>query len=64
MTIQVNDINDNPPVFPDSGYSFMISHDADADMVVIVVMATDEDAGDNARVSYEILRGNSGWAGV
>jgi hypothetical protein len=59
----VNDINDNPPVFPDSGYSFMISHDADADIVVIVVMATDEDAGDNARVSYEILRANSGWAG-
>jgi protocadherin-16/23 len=60
----VNDINDNSPVFPDSGYSFMISHDADEDMVVIVVMATDEDGGDNGRVSYEILRGNAGWAGL
>jgi hypothetical protein len=60
----VNDINDNPPVFPDNGYSFMISHDADADMDVIVAMATDEDDGDNGRVSYEILRGNLGWAGM
>ena len=59
----MNDMNDNPPRFPDSGYSFMISHDADADMVVIVVMAIDKDAGDNGRVSYEILEGNPGWAG-
>ena len=59
----MNDMNDNPPRFPDSGYSFMISHDADADMVVIVVMAVDKDAGDNGRVSYEILEGNPGWAG-
>ena len=59
----MNDMNDNPPRFPDSGYSFIISHDADADMVVIVVMAIDKDAGDNGRVSYEILEGNPGWAG-
>ena len=59
----MNDINDNSPVFPESGYSFMISHDADPDMIVIVVTATDEDGGDNGRVSYEILEGNPGWAG-
>ena len=42
----------------------MISHDADADMNVIVAMASDEDDGNNGRVSYEILRGNPGWAGM
>ncbi|XP_028399799.1 protocadherin Fat 4-like isoform X2 [Dendronephthya gigantea] len=63
VAIQVNDINDNLPIFPDSGYSFMISHDAEKDMVVIVVTATDEDSGENGRVKYEILEGNSGWAG-
>ena len=41
----------------------MISHDADKDMVVIVVTATDEDSGENGRVMYEILQGNFGWAG-
>ena len=59
----MNDINDNSPVFQNSGYSFMISHDADPDMIVIVVTATDEDGGDNGRVSYEILEGNPGRAG-
>lgn len=60
----MRDINDNPPVFPNSGYSFMVSQDAEADMAVITVTATDEDSGENGRVSYEILQGNLGWAGL
>ena len=56
----VGDINDNQPTFPPRGYTFMISKDAKANQTVITVVATDRDGGENGRVTYEILQGNTG----
>ena len=52
LTVNVHDVNDNPPVFSEpDGYNFNLNGGGD-DGVVGLVKATDADAGRNGRVSY------------
>ncbi|XP_071785719.1 neural-cadherin-like isoform X1 [Asterias amurensis] len=59
VEVQVNDINDNSPVFPDCGtYAPEVSEDASDQTFVIKVTATDADKGENAEILYRIIGSN------
>ena len=59
MKVIIVDINDNPPVFPPDGYTVIISEGAKANQDVVAAKATDKDAGDNQKITYELLSGNT-----
>jgi len=51
VSIFVEDINDNPPVFEHSGtYVAHVDENSEEDTEVIVVKATDADEGVNAQI--------------
>ncbi|XP_066290641.1 neural-cadherin-like [Branchiostoma lanceolatum] len=58
VTVQVGDINDNPPAFYQRIYSTMMSEGLGKDGIVTTVVATDADIGDNAPLFYSIVGGN------
>ncbi|XP_041474294.1 protocadherin Fat 1-like isoform X3 [Lytechinus variegatus] len=58
INIFITDANDNSPVFSEDIYSISVNEAARVEGDVIQVMATDEDSGDNGRVSYSIVHGN------
>ena len=55
VMITVIDVNDNPPVFNDTQYEIEIHENFATGVPILRVFATDEDIGENARVSYGIL---------
>ncbi|XP_076345079.1 fat-like cadherin-related tumor suppressor homolog [Tachypleus tridentatus] len=56
--VQVQDINDNPPVFTQRRYQASVSEKVEIDKKVIQVLATSIDVGRNAEISYSIFTGN------
>uniref|UniRef100_A0A6Q2YAY3 Cadherin EGF LAG seven-pass G-type receptor 1 n=1 Tax=Esox lucius TaxID=8010 RepID=A0A6Q2YAY3_ESOLU len=52
VVINVTDANTHRPVFQSSNYQVMISEDRPVGSTVVVISATDEDTGENARISY------------
>ncbi|TRY68197.1 hypothetical protein DNTS_025755 [Danionella cerebrum] len=54
LTIQVLDVNDNPPVFSKESYQDALSEHTVADRFVVTVFATDKDSGQNGNVSYRL----------
>ena len=60
VTVNVLDINDNPPVFPPDGYHVMISEGAKSNKDVVAAVALDKDAGNNKKITYELISGNTG----
>ncbi|XP_077983782.1 protocadherin Fat 4-like [Glandiceps talaboti] len=54
LEIQVNDLNDNPPVFTQTEYSAKVEEEQDTGVSVITVTATDEDDGTNADINYSL----------
>lgn len=52
ITIQVEDINDNAPVFMETPYDTAISLNSEVGSLVIRTMATDKDSGDHGRIQY------------
>ncbi|XP_068141663.1 LOW QUALITY PROTEIN: cadherin-related tumor suppressor [Drosophila tropicalis] len=59
IIIEVNDTNDNPPMFDETVYSFDIPENAPKGFQVGQVVATDNDLGQNGLVSYTVV---SDWA--
>ncbi|KAM3859079.1 cadherin EGF LAG seven-pass G-type receptor 1 [Diretmus argenteus] len=50
--INVTDANTHRPVFQSANYQVMISEDRPVGSTVVVISATDEDTGENARITY------------
>ena len=59
LSIIVTDINDNKPTFERDSYSFKIAENNAVNALVGKLgQATDEDAGNNAKIVYSIVHGN------
>ncbi|XP_071951339.1 protocadherin Fat 4-like [Antedon mediterranea] len=56
VEIEVNDVNDNDPVFSEPIYSFNVLEDDVVDTEIGIVSATDKDEGSNAEVEYSIVQ--------
>nr|CAD7427729.1 unnamed protein product [Timema monikensis] len=56
IRIYVRDVNDHAPVFKKSWYTFNLKEGYYASHPIGVVKATDQDHGDNAKVSYVIVQ--------
>lgn len=52
--MEVQDVNDNPPVFEKQSYSISILESLPANSQFFQVTATDKDTGNNARLTYTI----------
>ena len=64
VTITVNDINDNVPIFQRSQYSLFIREDVSVPSTHITLIATDADqpGNPNSAIRYQIESGNVGMA--
>ena len=62
VSIIVDDVNDNDPVFNQSTYLADVMENSNVSTSVITVYATDQDQDVNGRVSYAITSGNAGDA--
>ncbi|XP_029439205.1 protocadherin Fat 2 [Rhinatrema bivittatum] len=59
VTVNLSDINDNPPKFRQPQYEANVSELATCGYIVIKVQALDSDSGDIAKLRYLILSGNN-----
>ncbi|XP_006823457.1 neural-cadherin-like [Saccoglossus kowalevskii] len=53
LTISIMDVNDNAPIFDREFYEVTIPEVSPADAQVVQVQASDADAGENARITYQ-----------
>ncbi|XP_030626789.1 cadherin-23 [Chanos chanos] len=58
--VEVLDVNDNRPIFLQNSYETSILETVPRGTSILQVQATDADQGENGRVLYRILSGNSG----
>ncbi|XP_023190165.1 protocadherin-23 [Xiphophorus maculatus] len=56
--IEIQDLNDNPPVFSPEEYTMSVSSHAPPGTEVVNVIATDQDSGRFGQISYEIHPGD------
>lgn len=54
LTVVIDDVNDNAPVFSSSRYEVRVPEDQELGRVLVTLSATDQDVGANALVSYQI----------
>ena len=59
LTVNLQDINDNAPVFTPSVYRVGIREDLPTGAVVMIVSARDDDLGGNGTVRYSLIGGAS-----
>ncbi|XP_077066941.1 cadherin EGF LAG seven-pass G-type receptor 1 [Siphateles boraxobius] len=52
--INVTDANTHRPVFQSANYQVLVSEDRPVGSTVVVISASDEDTGENARITYEM----------
>ncbi|XP_038594037.1 cadherin-23-like [Micropterus salmoides] len=57
--VEVQDVNDNRPIFLQNSYETSILESVKQGTSILQVQATDADEGENGRVLYRILSGNS-----
>nr|KAF6399061.1 cadherin 8 [Molossus molossus] len=58
LTVTLTDVNDNPPKFAQSLYHFSVPEDVVLGAAVGRVKANDQDIGENAQSSYDIIDGD------
>ncbi|KAL0101976.1 hypothetical protein PUN28_018495 [Cardiocondyla obscurior] len=68
LSVEVQDVNDNPPVFERNEYHVEVPEGAKLDSQILQVTAVDLDTGNNARISYRLqgstsfrISSNTGW---
>ncbi|XP_061163889.1 protocadherin Fat 4-like [Saccostrea echinata] len=59
LTVQLIDVNDNPPLFPQSHYDGYIPENSRSDTSIIKIQAKDRDKGENAKIEYYISESGS-----
>jgi len=59
VNVTVQDVNDNPPIFNQTSYVASVPENATVGTPVLVVNASDADAGENGRIEYSINRRQS-----
>lgn len=52
VNVTILDVNDNPPIFDHSDYTVSLNESVPPGTPVLQVMATDNDLGDNAKITY------------
>ncbi|KAM3864775.1 protocadherin-23 [Diretmus argenteus] len=57
LTVEVGDVNDQPPVFQQDFYNASVAENRDPGEAVVRVSATDEDSEENGVVWYSLLPG-------
>ena len=62
LTINVDDVNDNDPVFTPSVFEFDIPHNTGSGVSVGDIVVSDADTGANAALTTSIIAGNTGGA--
>lgn len=62
VNVTILDVNDNPPMFDHSDYSVSLNESVPPGTPVLPVVATDADAGDNARITYYLADGERRFA--
>ncbi|KAL1394428.1 hypothetical protein pipiens_003054 [Culex pipiens pipiens] len=55
IMVEVQDVNDNPPIFEKSEYSIKVIESTPSNSQIVQVTAVDADTGNNARLTYRIL---------
>lgn len=55
ITVNIQDVNDNAPVFSQSTYTGVIPENTSAGVNVIKITATDADEGQGGSIHYEII---------
>ncbi|XP_051834554.1 protocadherin beta-16-like [Antechinus flavipes] len=55
ITVIISDINDNPPVFNQTGYTLYLQENNSPALYIGSVSASDRDTGANAKVTYSLL---------
>ncbi|XP_065063594.1 protocadherin Fat 4-like isoform X2 [Rhopilema esculentum] len=58
VTITLEDVNDNNPIFTSAVYRFSVSEKNGPGFTVGSVVASDQDAGNNSRLTYSFSSGN------
>ena len=59
VKINIDDVNDNAPMFKQTMYSLNLARDTERGTVIVNVEAVDRDSGSNGRITYTIISGNS-----
>lgn len=59
MHVEVEDLNDNAPVFHPDEYTVSISSHAQPGAELLNVIATDRDSGSFGKVTYDIIPGDA-----
>ncbi|XP_026154669.1 protocadherin-16-like [Mastacembelus armatus] len=60
LTVLVEDVNDNAPIFTQDMYQVTILEHLPAGSAIITVTATDRDSGDNGRITYRVMSSTRG----
>ncbi|XP_071194237.1 protocadherin gamma-C5-like isoform X7 [Salvelinus alpinus] len=55
ITVNILDVNDNPPVFSQPSYTVYVRENNAAGSIMCSVSASDPDIGENGKISYSIL---------
>ena len=59
VNVTIQDVNDNPPIFNQTRYTASVPENATVGTPILMVNATDLDAGDNCKIEYSINRRQS-----
>ncbi|KAI8125952.1 Protein dachsous [Lucilia cuprina] len=59
IVVEVQDVNDNPPVFASNEYHVKVLESMPVNSQIVQVTAVDLDTGNNARITYRIINNNS-----
>ncbi|XP_059102135.1 protocadherin beta-6-like [Peromyscus eremicus] len=55
ITVQVSDVNDNPPAFTQTTYTLFVQENNSPALHIGTISATDSDSGSNAHITYSLL---------